>query len=118
MIRVLEASFFGYPSTDLARSRAFYEGVLGLRVTQEPGPVPWMEFDLGNNGTLGLGNYGENWKPSRDGALLALEVEDFDAAVAELKARGVPISFEPMETPVCHFAMVRDPDGNAVMIHR
>jgi hypothetical protein len=25
---------------------------------------------------------------------------------------------DTMETPVCHFAIVRDPDGNAVMIHK
>ena len=116
-MKVQEASFFGYPSTDLARSRAFYEGVLGLKVSVEPGPVPWMEFDLGN-ATLGIGAYGDQWKPSPDGALLALEVDDFDKSIAELKAKNIPFSLESMETQVCHFAIVRDPDGNAVMIHR
>ena len=117
MIKVRESSFFGYPVTDLARARAFYEGVLGLKVSQEPGAVPWMEFDLGNT-TLGLGNYGDAWKPSADGALLALEVDDFDNALAELKAKNIPFSMDGMETPVCHFAIVRDPDNNAVMIHK
>ncbi len=118
MIKVNEASFFAYPVTDLARARAFYEGVLGLKVSLEPTTVPWMEFDLGNNATLGLGAYGDTWKPSADGAMLALEVDDFDAALAELKAKNIPFSFEGMETPVCHFAIVRDPDGSAVMIHK
>ena len=117
MIKVNEASFFGYPSTDLARSRAFYEGVLGLKVSLESDKVPWLEFDLGNS-TLGLGNYGDAWKPSADGALLALEVDDFDQALAELKAKNIPFSMDTMETPVCHFAIVRDPDNNAVMIHK
>jgi predicted enzyme related to lactoylglutathione lyase len=117
MIKVKEASFIGYPVTDMNRARAFYEGVLGLKVSLEPGAVPWMEFDLGN-ATLGLGAYGEGWKPSADGALMALEVDDFDGSLAELKARNIPFSFERTETPVCHFAIVRDPDGNAVMIHQ
>jgi predicted enzyme related to lactoylglutathione lyase len=117
MFTIKEASFVGYPSTDLARSRAFYEGVLGLKVTMEPSAVQWMELEVGNV-TIGLGNYGEGWKPSKDGALIALEVDDFDAALAELKAKNIPFSFEGMETPVCHFAIVRDPDGNAVMIHQ
>ena len=117
MIKVNEASFFGYPSTDLARSRAFYEGVLGLKVSLESDKVPWLEFDLGNT-TLGLGNYGDAWKPSADGALLALEVDDFENALAELKAKNIPFSMDTMETPVCHFAIVRDPDNNAVMIHK
>ncbi len=50
--------------------------------------------------------------------MLALEVDDFEKSVAELKAAGVPVTFDPMETPICHFAIVRDPDGNAVMIHK
>jgi predicted enzyme related to lactoylglutathione lyase len=117
MLKVNEASFFAYPVTDLARARAFYEGVLGLKVSQEPTTVPWMEFDLGNT-TLGLGAYGDTWKPSADGAMLALEVDDFESSLADLKAKNIPFSFEGMETPVCLFAIVRDPDGNAVMIHK
>lgn len=117
MLKVNEASFFAYPVTDLARARAFYEGVLGLKVSQEADTVPWMEFDLGNI-TLGLGSYGDTWKPSADGAMVALEVDDFESSLAELKAKNIPFSFEGMETPVCHFAIVRDPDGNAVMIHK
>ena len=31
MIKVNEASFFGYPVTDMARARKFYEGILGLK---------------------------------------------------------------------------------------
>ena len=67
---------------------------------------------------LGIGAYGETWKPSRDGAILALEVDDFEQAIAELKKKNIPFSMDGMETPVCHFAIVRDPDGNGVMIHK
>ena len=116
MIKVNEAAFFAYPVTDLARARKFYEGVLGLPVTQEPTTVPWIEYDLGN-ATLGLGCY-EGWKPSQDGGMLSLEVDDFDKSISELKAQAVPFHFEPLETPVCHMAIVRDPDGNAIMIHK
>ncbi len=116
-MKVIESSFFGYPVTDLARARAFYEGVLGLKVSLESEKVPWLEFDLGN-ATLGLGAYGDTWKPSKDGAILALEVDDFDKAIAELKAKNIPFSMDGMETPVCNFAIVRDPDGNGVMIHK
>ena len=115
-MKILEASFFAYPVTDMARSRQFYEGVLGLKVSQEPTTVPWIEYDLGN-ATLGLGAY-DSWKPSSDGAMIAMEVDDFEKAIAELKRLNIPFSFEGMETPVCHFAIVRDPDNNAVMIHK
>ena len=33
MITIKEIAFTGYPVTDMARSRAFYEGVLGLKVS-------------------------------------------------------------------------------------
>jgi predicted enzyme related to lactoylglutathione lyase len=115
-MKILEASFFGYPVTDMARARKFYEGILGLKPTNEPTTVPWIEYDLGT-ATLGLGCY-DGWKPSADGAMLALEVDDFDKSVAELKAAGVPVHFDTMETPICHFAIVRDPEGNALMIHK
>ena len=115
-MKVLEAAFFAYPSADLARSRKFYEGILGLKVSQEPTTVPWIEYDLGN-ATLGLGAY-PDWKSSPDGAMIALEVDDFEKATAELRQAGVPFHMDVLETPICHFAIVRDPDGSAVMIHK
>jgi predicted enzyme related to lactoylglutathione lyase len=116
MIKVNEAAFFAYPVTDMVRARKFYEGILGLKASQEPTTVPWMEFDLGN-ATLGLGCY-DGWKPSSDGAMLAFEVDDFEKSVAELKKLEISFHFGPLETPVCHMAIIRDPDGNAVMIHK
>jgi predicted enzyme related to lactoylglutathione lyase len=115
-MKVNEAAFFAYPVTDLARARKFYEEILGLKHTGEPTTVPWIEYDLGN-ATLGLGCY-EGWKPSSDGAMLAFEVDDFEKSISELKQAGVPVHFDSMETPICHFAIFRDPDGNALMIHK
>ena len=115
-MKILEAAFFGYPVTDMARSRAFYEGILGLRHTGEPTVVPWIEYDLGNS-TLGLGAY-DGWKPSADGAMLSFEVDDFDKSISELKQAGVPVHYDSTETPICNFAIFRDPDGNALMIHK
>lgn len=34
---------------------------------------------------------------------------DVDAALEELRGRGVPIAMEPIETPVCFMAVVSDP---------
>ncbi len=47
-----------------------------------------------------------------------LEVEDFEKAVSELRDANVEFHFGPYETPVCHMAFVRDPDGNSVGIHK
>jgi len=118
-MKITEIAFSSYPVTDIKRSRAFYEGVLGLKVTSEADLGPeghWIEYDIGP-GTLGIGCMA-GWKPSPDGCVVALEVADFDEAVAGLKAAKVPIKMEPFETPVCHMVMVADPDGNTLIVHR
>jgi len=118
MIQYKEIAFVAYPVTDISRARKFYEGVLNLKPN---GPVKsddpkWIEYDIGP-GTLGIG-CSPNWLPSHDGPSVALEVEDFDAAVAALRAHQVAILIGPLETPVCHMVAVRDPDGNKLTLHR
>jgi predicted enzyme related to lactoylglutathione lyase len=54
------------------------------------------------------------FQPS-NGILFA--VDDFDAAVSAIKARGIPIHME-RETPVCFMAMISDPEGNTVTLHK
>jgi predicted enzyme related to lactoylglutathione lyase len=44
-------------------------------------------------------------------------VDDFAAAIARLTENGCPFRVEPLETPVCHMAIVSDPDGNSLVIH-
>ncbi len=45
-------------------------------------------------------------------------MEDFDAAIAELKAKGVKFKLEPFSTPVCKMAFIYDPEGNLICIHK
>jgi predicted enzyme related to lactoylglutathione lyase len=118
MIRYKEIAFVAYPVTDIARARQFYEGVLNLKPNAplESEHPHWVEYDIGS-GTLGIGS-SPQWLPSQDGASAALEVEDFNAAVASLREHNVPIIVGPMEMPTCHMATVRDPDGNKLTLHR
>jgi predicted enzyme related to lactoylglutathione lyase len=119
MIKVLEIPFMAYPVADKQRARDFYEGLLGLR-EESSGDFPdgfWIEYAIGT-GTLALSNY---WKPSAEpsmGPCIGLEVEDYDATVASLKEKGVPFAMETLETPVCFMAVVTDPDGNSLFIHK
>ena len=46
------------------------------------------------------------------------EVENFDDAIAHLKQHNVKFRMEPMECPPCRMAMVFDPDGNSICIHK
>ena len=113
MLKVTEIAFSCYPVTDMSRARKFYEGVLSLKATHhagEPGGMEWTEYDIAN-GTLSIGAGAPGWKPTADGCSVGLEMEDFDAAIAHLKAQGVKFHMEPFETPVCHMAFVCDPDA-------
>jgi predicted enzyme related to lactoylglutathione lyase len=118
-MKVIEIAFTGYPVTDLNRARQFYEGALGLKPTRVFGDESkaWIEYDVGA-GTLSIGNLAPEWKPSAGGGSVGLEVEDFPAAIARLRSGGYPVCLGPIETPVCQMAVVSDPDGNSVTIHK
>src|SRR5471030_2985006 len=103
MIAYDEIAFTAYAVTDLAKSRKFYEEVLGLKPTLLKEGVPWVEYAVGN-GTLGIG-VSEKWKPSRDGASVALEVADFNEAIAHIKSHDVTFEMGPVELPSCHMAV-------------
>jgi predicted enzyme related to lactoylglutathione lyase len=119
-MKIVEIAFTGYPVTDMRRARAFYEDVLKLESTRtfENEDRHWIEYDLGPS-TFAISNMSsEDWKPSKDGPAIAFEVEDFDAAVARLRANNVKFTLDPFETPVCRMAIVLDPDGNSICIHK
>jgi predicted enzyme related to lactoylglutathione lyase len=118
-MKFTEVAFTCYPATDLAASRAFYEEVLNLVPTMvhpmgEDGG--WVEYELGPH-TFSIGK-SPGWLASPDGPSCGLETEDFEETIASLKAAGVNFKMEPFETPVCHMAMVFDPAGNILIIHK
>jgi predicted enzyme related to lactoylglutathione lyase len=113
---ITEIAFTSIPVTDIERARAFYEGVLGLKKTMDSAGGKWIEYDIGA-GTLGIGSY-PGWDPSSQGTCVAFEVDDLDAEMSRLKARGVTIHMDVMDTPVCRFGMICDPDGNKILIHK
>ncbi len=118
MLKVAEIAFACYAVTGMPRARAFYEGVLGLKPTtvSDTPSGKWVEYGFGPY-ALSIGS-APGWKPSLDGCSVALEVEDFDAAIAHLRANKVKFRMEPFPTPICRMSMVFDPDGNTLCIHK
>jgi predicted enzyme related to lactoylglutathione lyase len=118
-MKVVEIAFTGYPVTDLKRARRFYEQTLGLTVSRVFGDenLGWVEYDIGA-ATLAICNGAPQWKPSPGGGSAGLEVDDFPAAIQQIRSAGHPLVVEPIETPVCHMAVVSDPDGNSITLHR
>jgi predicted enzyme related to lactoylglutathione lyase len=116
-MKIKKIGFVGIPVTDLKRAREFYEDALGLKVSDEMMGGKWIEYAIGDD-TLAIANVSDTWTPSDQGTGAALEVEDFDEAIKRLKDRHVRFAAEPFETPCCHMAVVQDPDGNKLMIHK
>jgi hypothetical protein len=117
--RAKEIAFSCYAATDRARSCAFDEVVPGLhpaKLVGEPGGMQWTEHGIGA-GTFSLG-VATGWNPTSEGSRVALEVEDLDAAIAELKAADVAFKMDPFATPVCQMAFIFGPDTNGVCIHQ
>ena len=116
-MKIKRIGFVAIPVTDIKRARLFYEEVLGLKVSDEMMQGRWIEYGVGDD-TLAIANVGDAWTPSDQGTGAALEVEDFDEAISRLKDRQVRFAAEPFETPCCHMAVIQDPDGNKLMIHK
>ena len=116
MTQVEHVDFVSVLTQDLARAKRFYEDVLGLAIETEGESD--MEFRLGQV-TLDVfdpSSIGQPFAPSPAG--IALRVPDVDAARSELEAKGVVFDGETIETSVCRQAWFKDPDGNALMLHR
>jgi predicted enzyme related to lactoylglutathione lyase len=106
--------FIPIPAQDVARAIAFYRDTLGLKLEREH--PDWAEFACGTS-TVGLVRpeaYGGKFEPLGFAAP-ALHVDDIDAAVAALAAKG--IKAEKTDTGVCHMVHLRDTEGNAVLLH-
>jgi predicted enzyme related to lactoylglutathione lyase len=116
-MKIKEIGFVGIPVTDILRARKFYEEVLGLQVSEQMMDAKWIEYTVGDH-TLAIASVGDDWKPSDQGTSAALEVENFDEAMNELRNKSVRFAAEPFETPCCHMAVVQDPDGNKLIIHK
>ena len=119
-MKINEIAFFAYAVSDMKKSRAFYEGVLGLKPNSEydgSGNPNWVEYNIGAT-TLGIGCAPGMWDPSTKGASAALEVDDFDQTLAEVKAKNIPIVMGPHDFPSCRMVVIADPDGNRLTLHK
>ncbi len=116
MVEVEQVDFVSVLTQDIPRAKQFYGETLGLPIETEGESD--LEFTLGQV-TLDVFNpasIGRPFAPSPAG--IAIRVPDVAAARADLEANGVEFDGEIVDSGVCHFAFFKDPDGNALMLHR
>jgi catechol 2,3-dioxygenase-like lactoylglutathione lyase family enzyme len=116
LVEVERVDFVSVLTQDIPRAKQFYSETLGLPIETEGEND--LEFTLGQV-TLDVFNpasIGQAFAPSPAG--IAIRVPNVAAARADLEAKGVEFEGEIVDTGVCHFAFFKDPDGNALMLHR
>jgi len=109
--------FVCVPTRDYETAAKFYGDVLGLPFSKRWGDRPAGEFETGSLtlAVMQTDAFGINFQPTN--VPIALHVEDFEAAKAELQSRGVEFRGETLDSGVCWQAFFADPDGNMLGIH-
>ena len=109
--------FITVPTRDYDKASEFYGTVLGLPFSKRWGNKPAGEFETGNLTIAVMQSDAFGLEFQAHTHPIELHVDDFDAAHAELEARGVKFKGDTIDSGVCYQAFFEDPDGNALAIH-
>ncbi len=90
-IKVTGMDLSGYMVKDAARAIAFYRDVLGLEPAVVYPDNRGAEYEFPDGTTFGLWGGGGRVMPFQPSNGILFAVDDFDAAVAALKARNIPL---------------------------
>ena len=115
-MHVERVDFVSVLTQDLQRAKRFYTETLGLDVETEGDSDLELRCGQVTLDVFDPSSIGQPFAPSSAG--IALRVADVDAARAELEAKGVAFDGDTIVTDVCRQAWFKDPDGNALMLHR
>ena len=113
-MKVRAIDFVAVNVSDMERAKRFYRETLGMDFPIWDDTPRWQEFQS-EPVAFALR---EDRPGAGSNAAIALAVEDVSAAVEELRAKGVTIEGGPFEAGVCSSALIRDPDGNLLLLHQ
>ncbi len=114
-------------STDMRKAMDFYGRLLGLVETYrfpKEGEPQHIEYRVGEStiavsSPAGLRTHGMPPPTPGHPFEIGIRTENVDAAVAELRAAGVPIIKEPSVNPAgVRYAYVADPDGTWISVYQ
>jgi catechol 2,3-dioxygenase-like lactoylglutathione lyase family enzyme len=114
---VTGVDFIAVPTKDYEAAAEFYGSVLGLRFGKRWGDMPAGEFETGNLtiAVMQSDAFGLEFKPHTHP--IEFQVDDVEAARAELESRGVTFEGDILDSGVCHQTFFADPDGNSLALH-
>lgn len=103
------------PVSDFAKASAFYSGLFGWQIAEVPGFEGYPMWQAPNQIS------GGGLAPRDDGFTQPrsyVEVDSIDDTVAKAMQAGGAVLMEKSEiTPTSWWAVIRDPDGNAIGLY-
>ncbi len=103
---------------DLGTMKEFYGNTIGLGKPKVESDL-WVEYELsGSNFALHQGDplVLDGIDPSENSVKFCFEVDDIEAAAAELKGKGVKFTVEPRNDFKSLIAEFKDPERNLIRI--
>ncbi len=116
-MKVTGVDFITVPTQDFEKAEQFYGDVLGLERSKQWGSMPAREFETGSLTIALMQSDAFGVEFERHSHPIALHVDHVAAAREELESKGIEFVADTMDSGVCHMAIFRDPDGNALMLH-
>jgi hypothetical protein len=114
-------NWFEIPVDDLARAKSFYEKVLVIELSESemgPNKMAWFPMEMGAAGATGTLIKGDGYKPSHDGSLVYLHVDEIDPTLDLINSSGGKTLMPRLDIGkhgfIAHF---EDTEGNRVALH-
>jgi catechol 2,3-dioxygenase-like lactoylglutathione lyase family enzyme len=118
---VQEVKVISVPVSDQERAKAFYVDTLGLTLSRDDASVPglrWIQVTPdGGTTSLTLVDWFDTM-PAGSLRGLVLGLSDLRRDCDELAAKGVEFEQPLQERPWGAEAVIRDPDGNAIVLQQ
>ncbi len=113
-----------YLVKDVDEALAFYQEALGFTVRQHGKGSPFAWIEKGDQSLWVSGPGTSAQQPMTDGSVpepggwnrIVVEVEDIEAVVADLRARGTTFRNEPLSGVGGTQVLIEDPSGNPIEI--
>lgn len=117
---ITHVKFISIPTRDQTRALRFYTEQLGFEIfTDQPFDEQqrWIELRIGSSGTRFV-LFTPSGHEDRIGGFLnaSLACDDVEATYRQLQQRGVEFAAPPTRQPWGTFAILKDPDGNQIVL--
>ena len=111
---------FEIPVTDMDRAVSFYEAVFGYRMTRrdvDGYPMAFFPRSDGAPGSSGALAKGDVYRPSKEGAIIYIDVPDIDAVLLRARDQGANVLYPKKDIGAAGYvAEIEDSEGNRIAL--